>query len=451
MTFEDTVQEYYLPYVQKIVQDNFPEYWDKMLKTDKHKRRGMKVISDEEVLHLIDRYKKHGDILARDRLIFSQLILVCYVTKDFFYKVNGNKLSPEDLLGFANQILLKLIDSYDPYTKLSKKEINEGKINKLPSYIRTYLTFYLHKELKNYGLIISLPHNQINDISSCKKLISKFNNKNGRSPYDGEEIVYKKNNITYKAVFNICDKNIELYEMDMYGGYFLKNVHTIQLKGKTISGNTYSPETENELFDNIEGEHNIDELNTDTLIRDSIKEVLETLELRDRESIELFFYKNQTIKDIPSMLTPNISCNKEMKRLKQTSTNKVDIYLELDGVKTILTYNIIANYHLNRMESDEVDIEGITTVTHKNINISTNKKYDRYIFNILKHNVIKIVHESHNSSEELEFSFENNVLSFDVEYGYGHIFTSQTFINQHQKVLNILRKKLKHVKKNIYE
>ncbi len=73
------------------------------------------LLTAEEELDLINRYQKHGDKSARDRLIECNLRLVPYVLKGF--RSIASMPPFEDLVQEGNMGLLKAVDKFDPATK----------------------------------------------------------------------------------------------------------------------------------------------------------------------------------------------------------------------------------------------------------------------------------------------------------------------------------------------
>lgn len=451
--FETTLQEYYLPMLDKIVKRHFPEYHAKINKLPKNKRKGIEPLTDAQVLNYYKLYKEEGDLDARNMLIFSQMSLVCYITKEFHYTSNGTKLSPEDLLGFANYILITLVDEYNPYEKKTPEEISKGIINKFPSFIQTWLRFNLHKQLKEYGLDIKLPHNRINDITNYKKIYSKFVNRYGRPPYDEDYIEYFHKNNKFKATFFIYGREVVIERQEKDGVWSHHKTITIQIINQVVSGNATINEEEGELFDIIEGEYNVSMDDNQTLLNDSIKFVLESLDDRERESLELYFFKNESVKNIPYLLTPDYTSKKEIKRLQETSKNEINIYINYKGVNTPIKYNIISNFHTEAIDETLLESKLIQTKSHKFKNISTNKKTDIFEFILKKGKVVKIEHVTNKNIQNIPFEINksNKLITFQVSYSYGEIFTSQTFLNKHDKLMKKLRKQLKHIKKRRYE
>jgi DNA-directed RNA polymerase sigma subunit (sigma70/sigma32) len=464
--FETTIQEYYMPMVDKIVKRHFPDYHWKITNLPKdHKDRiGLEPLDDDEVVMLYKRYKEQGDIKARDRMIYSQLSLVCYFTRSFYYNVNGTRLSPEDLLGFANYILIKLIDTYNPFVDITEEEYkNGGQIKKLPSYVQTFMQFALHKELKNYGLEIRLPHNRINAITDSKKLISKFANRYGREPYDGDSITYKvksndsqSNYIWYRATFNLYDNEIIIEKKVGKTMWQYDKKIPLYEQHKMISGNSaVGDEEADEFFDLLEGDYNITMDNTQYLLKESIESFLNTLPLREREYVDLFYFQNKAQEAIPTLLTPDYNSKKELKRLNLTSKNEINIYIRVNGEEKVLSYNITANFHTEKSQDKLIDLEYILPINHECSDICTNNKSDYYNLQILTGEIIKVEHVKYSGTNEIAYKLETidgkQYLQFNVEYSYGEIFTSQSFKNKHKILTKKIRQQMKYLKTYRYE
>ena len=448
--FEQTLQDFYLPEIDLIIKKHFPKYIQKLNNTPQHERKGIKIFENEdEVIELHRRWKEERDYESRNLLIYSQLKLTCYYTKKFFQN-NGTKISAEDLLGYANEILVNLMDTYDPYKDKTEEEIENGEYNSLPSYVRNSLFNYLNKELKDSGLMIRLPHNQIINITKYRKALSKFENRYGREPYDGEYIEFSENDNFFKVTFEISENRLK-YEKMKDGAYVLIKYYKMQNSNQMVSGNTNINEEEDELFDLMESDYSVEVEDEKQMIHYTINSVLEKLDERERESIVLQYQKNTPIKDIPSLLKPNYECKKEMKRLKETSENKITIYIEKNGKLDQLSYNVIANYHVEETEDGEIKSDVFVPISHRFHNIATNFKRDRYEIGINNVKILKIMHEGHKYHKKLKYKYDGNILTFNVEYVYGDIFTSQTFLNKQKRLFNKLRKQLKHLKPKIYE
>lgn len=458
-SFEAVLQEYYIPQVTKIIKRHFPEYHERIKNLPKDKRKGIEPLTDEEVIKLHKRYIEDNDTKARDILIYSQLSLVCYITKGFYYNINGTKLAPEDLLGFANYILVKLIDTYDPYSQKSEEEISKGIINKFPSYIQTWLRFNLYKELKNFGLLIKLPHNRIIDISNYKHYLSKFANRYGREPYDGEQITFHDKGDKYNVVFKIYDKEIEVYK-ECNTKWKLHKKFPIQPQYSVVSGNEKVNESDGnmeEFFDLMPDNSNENDETVSNLISNSINDVLEELNNRERELLILKYIKRLPAKNIPSLLTPDLECKRELKRLEETSKNEIHIYIRRGSEVFKYIYNVISNYHIDEGVENEVDTDLFEPISHKYKDIRTNVQKDKYTFSITDGSLEKVVHVKTNKMVEeiitptVKEKDGTTYVEFDVNYNYGHIFTSQTLLNQKKKLEKKLRRKLIHLKQLIYE
>jgi DNA-directed RNA polymerase specialized sigma subunit len=451
------IEKRYLPEIDNIIKRNFPEYFKKLKGLSKQKRKEIIILSQSEIIDLFEKYKK-GDLFSRDLLIYSQLKLVYLYTKKFHISNNGTNISEEDLLGFANLILLEMLENYNPY-----KNENQNEINSFSSYIRTWLEFNLHTELKKYGLTIKLPSNKITEITLQKRYISKYEQRYGEHPKQGDEIFFYEKGIHKKIIFNLIDSEMQLFEMDNNEYTFKKNIKYDESESFEIkSGNEIilndGEDVNLELFDTIKGDITIDIKDTEKIIKDSIEKVFNNLSEREQEYISLFYYKEESLKNIPTLITPDTNNKTEIKTLNKTSLNKIKIIIQKkDKSKIFISYNILSNHHTIECNHDEFNLKEITPITHKHQNISTKEKFSNFIFEILDITSIEvesitIKHETYKENKNLEFKIEQtedgkSFLKFFVEYSYGIIFTSQTFLNNNENLLKKLRTKLIKLKK----
>jgi RNA polymerase sigma factor (sigma-70 family) len=449
------IEKRYLPQIDNAIKRNFPEYFKKIKGLSKHKRKEITILTQAEIIDLFEKYKE-GNLCARDLLIYSQLKLVYLYTKKFHITNNGTNISEDDLLGFANLILLEILDGYNPY-----KDTNE--INNFSSYIRTWLEFNLHTELKKYGLTIKLPSNKITEITLQKRYVSKFEQRHGEIPKHGDEIVFCEKGIHKKVVFNLLDGEMVLFEKENEDYVFKKNIkydesETFEIKSGNEVVLNENEDIDLELFDVIKSDVSIEINDNEKLIKDSIENVLKNLSQREQQYISLFFFEEQSLKNIPTLITPDVNNKTEIKTLNKTSLNKINISIpKKDETKIFISYNIISNHHTIEGSHDEFGLKEIIPVTHRYKNISTKEKCSDFIFEILDINSIEVEaitveHETHKGIKKIDFAIEESddgkwVLNFFVEYSYGIIFTSQTFLNNNENLLKKLRTKLIKLKK----
>jgi DNA-directed RNA polymerase specialized sigma subunit len=451
------IEKRYLPEIDNAIKRNFPEYFKKLKGLSKHRRKEITMLSQSEIIDLFEKYK-NGDLFARDLLIYSQLKLVYLYTKRFHICNNGTNISEEDLLGFANLILLEILEDYNPY-----KDKDSNEINSFSSYIRTWLEFNLHTELKKYGLTIKLPSNKITEITLQKRYISKYEQRHGEHPKHGDEITFCERGIYKKIVFNLLDSEMHLFERENDEYVFKKSIkydesETFEIKSGNEVVLNENDDVDLELFDVIKGDISIEINDNEKIIKDSIEKVLKNLSEREQEYISLFFFKEESLKNIPTLITPDVNNKTEIKTLNKTSVNKINISIpKKDESKIFISYNIISNHHTIEGNHDEIGSKEITPITHKCQNISTKEKCADFIFEILDINSIEaesitVEHETYKGSKNLDFRIEKTddgkyILNFFVEYSYGIIFTSQTFLNNNENLLKKLRTKLIKLKK----
>ena len=396
------IEKRYLPQIDNAIKRNFPEYFKKIKGLSKHKRKEITILTQAEIINLFEKYKE-GNLCARDLLIYSQLKLVYLYTKKFHITNNGTNISEDDLLGFANLILLEILDGYNPY-----KDNNE--INNFSSYIRTWLEFNLHTELKKYGLTIKLPSNKITEITLQKRYVSKFEQRHGEVPKHGDEIVFCERGIHKKIIFNLLDEEMVLFERENEDYVFKKNIkydesETFEIKSGNEVVLNENEDIDLELFDVIKSDVSIDINDNEKLIKDSIENVLKNLSQREQQYISLFFFEEQSLKNIPTLITPDVNNKTEIKTLNKTSLNKINISIpKKDETKIFISYNIISNHHTIEGSHDEFGLKEIIPVTHRYKNISTKEKCSDFIFEILDINSIEVEaitveHETHKGGQ----------------------------------------------------
>jgi hypothetical protein len=173
--------------------------------------------------------------------------------KKFHITQNGTNISEEDLVGFANLILMEIIDDYVPFIE------GKSELNNFSSFIRTWLEFNLHTELKKYGLAIKLPPNKITEISLQKKLISKYEQVNGESPRHGDQVDYCERGINKRAIFDVLNEKIEIYEKQENELVLIKSskfdsLEVFEIKSGNEIINKDSDEVHLEVFDGIKSD-----------------------------------------------------------------------------------------------------------------------------------------------------------------------------------------------------
>lgn len=451
------LEKRYLPQIDNAIKRNFPDYFKKVKGLSKSKRKEISILTQTEIIELFDRYKQ-GDLEARDLLIYSQLKLVYLYTKKFHITNNGTNISEEDLLGFANLILLEILEDYNPY-----KDKTDNEINNFSSFIRTWLEFNLHTELKKYGLTIKLPSNKITEITLQKRYLSKFEQRYGELPKHGDEFIFCERGIHKKIIFDLLEGEMFLYEKDGNDFVFKKTIkydesETFEIKSGNEVVSSENEEIDVELFDVIKGDISIEINDNEKIIKDAIENVLKNLSNREQEYISLFFFKEEPLKNIPALITPDENNKTEIKTLNKTSFNKINItYSKKDGKEIFISYNIISNHHTIEGNHDEIFSKDLIPVSHKYSNISTKEKFSDFTFEILDINSIEVEsinveHETYKGIKKVDFEISEcedgkHLLNFFVEYNYGIIFTSQTFLNNNETLLKKLRTKLINLKK----
>lgn len=445
----EAITQKYLPSLNKTLKRYFPEYFKKIKGLSTEERKSVPIITQAEINILHNKYKNEGDIKARDKLIYSQLRLVYYYSYQYFMNENKTRLDMEDLLGFANQILVEIIEEYDPY----KKREEDGEFNKLPSFIRTWLYYNLHKKQKDYGLAIQLPHNQINDTTLQVRYESTFQRRFGREPFNGESIEVNeygfnnrgKSKSQKKVTFNYDEKHL-LLETNKSGKWVFDRIVKIPKNKKVISGNIKTNDSREEIFDTMRGDHDVPLGDDNNLLILQITEAITNLTERERESVDYLFYRDEPLNNIPALLTPDYTSKKEVNSLNQTSSNTVDIYLKKDGKQIHLQYDITVNNHVKKTQELLQENPLVNMLTHKYKKITTTLAYDSYKFEIEGATDIKIIHGTCDNDKNIDFTYDGRILNFSVNYSFGVIFATQTFINKKEKLMNKLRKELRYLK-----
>lgn len=189
MTLLDT----YIEDLEKAYQRLFPNYstWDK------------RIYDDHKFVELYEEYKNNNDMQAREKLIVSQLKMVyAHVLK--FKKSNPLiTIDVEDLIGYANQFVIESIDKYRPFYN--------GKLNKFPSFIRTWVNGYLLNQIKKVGNTVRLPANVIRDITNNRK-VERHLAKNNQVPLIGEIYNIDGKDIEFKRLKNYSFDNLDGFE-----------------------------------------------------------------------------------------------------------------------------------------------------------------------------------------------------------------------------------------------
>lgn len=294
----------YIKDVEKTYKLYFPNYetWDAT------------ILTDEEFIALYEEYKM-GNQFARDKLIISQLKMIYSNVLEFKRKYSNLDLEVEDLLGYANEILIQILDKYEPYNE-------DGKVNKFPSFVRTWVNWYLLNKVKNVGNTVRIPVNVIRNMKNNAK-IERHLAKKDKCPVLGK--VYQVGSKKFKY------KKLKGYNMD------------------DISDHT-----------SIENQDtNIDD------IKQYVKKILNDFEYR---IFDMKFIKSFSNNDISLTLEPFSPESYERFRLRAINTFK--IYFKNGNRKLIKMFcsdvfehhNVFGNYNENY-----TNLSGCFIVTNKDI------------------------------------------------------------------------------------
>lgn len=160
-----------------------------------------KYLSSDEQKELFIKYKQ-GDLEARKTLIETNLCLVSYIIKKFFY---DSKEDYEDLFQYGCEILIRCIDNYD-----LNKNVN------LTTYTYINLKYSLNDFLLESGLV-RINHGRVRKISEINKFKNAFFVKNGRYPCVEEISMNLNLSIEYIKKY-LTERNSIVYFEDTIDG-----------------------------------------------------------------------------------------------------------------------------------------------------------------------------------------------------------------------------------------
>lgn len=401
-------------------------------------------LSDSDVTELYNIYRddlqaNSKRILARNKLIYSQLNLVQYfASKEWTSIVKGKRqttLTEEDLIAYGNQKLVEHIDKFDPKSGTT-----------LSTYIRTYVVGYIKTYAKKNSRTIKIPTSRVDTIILQNKLTEEFYTKYGRYPEDGEKFGYKK----------FISKD---------GGYIKKDmVHEFKNidRCESISGNIKMTDSENtfELFDviserNSELSFELEDSNENisNAVKQALNKVYATMTEQEKQIVELSIIGSTPVKDMPFLLVAD--SQSEQKQLEKTSKNilRIDVTFE-DGVQDSLEYVIkCAKQFKGTKYSDELVFSKerrIVPETHHFCSMETNNSLDYYKFHLKNASKINVKLINKTETYNVDFKYNGNTLYFDIEYLNGSICTAMSCVNKKKAALKKLRINFLPYKSKIY-
>lgn len=178
-----------------------------------------KPLTFEEEKTLFNEYKINNNLIAREKLIKSNLRFVISCAKN--YQSNSSKLSLEDIIGFGNIGLVNAIERYDP---------NKG--FKFISYAVYHIKQQIILALQKNNNLLSVPNHHTEIINKVTKEIDLFHNINQRNPLSEELVEYGY---------------VNEHEVSVYT-YSLNHKHIIGFDDVVRGGNDSSEITYNDLI-----------------------------------------------------------------------------------------------------------------------------------------------------------------------------------------------------------
>lgn len=400
-------------------------------------------ISNDRFLEIYQKYKNGCD-KSREILILSQLKLVFKYAYAFHLNSNGSSLDIDDIVGFSNEILLNILGDYQPYKGKTPQQIKAKKYNSFPSFVRNWLEMNLHKVIKDYGNMIRVPHNRIIEVTSFKKYHALFEQK-GHSNTEGYFMVINEGKYIKKIVNHPLTNKIKVYYADGLGGWEYKvSLCGSTYDGKHISGEEKaSSDSDVTIFEELEdNETSKQEEEKKRLHKKLLDFFRRDLTKRQNEIVDLYFLREEDLKRIPQIITPNYKNKHEINWLNKTSLNTINIYVkDQQGQEHNLSYEVHCNYHTIEMQDTIIRDNYIKPVNQRFSFIKTKSELGCYKFNLKDAEEIKVTQTVRGKTKKIKHKYENNVLSFKVFYSVGQIFTTQTLLNKKEAILKELRKK----------
>src|SRR3989344_3179175 len=139
-------------------------------------------LTTEEEVELANRYRKEGDMSAREKLINHNLRLVVYVAKNPKYTNRG--LSFLDLIQEGNKGLIRAIDKYDPeYRKRDKTTqeiIGEDRPLRVNTYAHWWICQLINRAIETQGDTVRRPAHIHLELAALRKKMGQLGGSKGQ-------------------------------------------------------------------------------------------------------------------------------------------------------------------------------------------------------------------------------------------------------------------------------
>jgi RNA polymerase primary sigma factor len=224
------------------------------------------LLTSEEELELAEKAQQ-GDKKAREKLVISNLKFVVSVAKQY----QNYGLLFEDLINEGNLGLIKASERFDPSRGF-----------KFISYAVWWIRQTILESISNNGKTIRMPGNQISFINKISKCSKEFQQHNDREP-------------TEEEIAEIMDEDV--YKISM----LLRNNSKISSLDVQLGDDS---EENFNLYDLISAneENNIDHSMDANSLATDIKNVMSTINPRQKEIIGMYFgimgYPKMTLEEI---------------------------------------------------------------------------------------------------------------------------------------------------------
>lgn len=214
--------------------------------------RKTELLTAEQEIELAIRIQ-NGDSKAVEELVNANLKFVISIAKEY----QGQGLSLADLISEGNYGLIKAAERFD-HTRGFR----------FISYAVYWIKQAIMQSLNDNSRSIRLPANIINKLYKIRKQIEKFENENGRNPFDGDEMNLDEDGETFE-------------EMDV--------LPTCSSLNRKINdeGDELLEIVPDEMYDQPDSF----EIDDDRLKRE-LQETLNTLDERERSIIECYYGLN---------------------------------------------------------------------------------------------------------------------------------------------------------------
>lgn len=233
------------------------------------------LLSRDEEKQLAIQYKKTKEKKYKDKLINSNLRLVVSIAKNYTHL----GLSLPDLIQEGNTGLIIAIEKFDPYKNI-----------KLSTYATWWIKLACQRSSQNKGNEIRLPVHYFLLLGKVSNLVKSFDENLGRLPTVEElkDILNKKEDVLREAMEHIVN------------GY-----HTPVSYNNVYQNDAAGIEVE--LIDSVgvDKRENIFETVSNKILKQHVKELLETLDQRAQNIIMLRYglngHKQQTYEQIANI------------------------------------------------------------------------------------------------------------------------------------------------------